>query len=87
VTADGRVFCDDMKVVSYSKVQCMARGYALEKANATCNGYNKDKDTYKLRTLEACEAHIRKELPTAKYFFFRPEDNWHCAPCPASFTG
>jgi hypothetical protein len=64
----------------------MARGYALEKTGSYCNGYNADKDTYKLRTLEACEAHIRKELPTAKYFFFRT-DNSHCAPCPTSFTG
>ena len=87
VTADGRIFCDDMKVVSYSKVQCMAKGHALQKAGANCKSFNSAKGTKSLRTLEACEAHVRQELPEAKFFFFKPQDDWHCAPCQESFAG
>ena len=65
----------------------MAKGHVLQKTGAYCNGYNTVKDTYSLRTVEACEAHIRTELPDAKFFFFNQQGNWACAGCPSSFTG
>jgi hypothetical protein len=65
----------------------MAKGTALMKKDVYCNGYLSSKSTTKLRTLEDCEAHIRKELPDQKYFFFNYADNFLCAGCPASFTG
>jgi hypothetical protein len=41
----------------------------------------------KLRSVEACGAHVKKADPYARYFFFREEGNYHCAACPPKYRG
>jgi len=50
-----------------------------------CSGYKKTATNH--RTVEACANWVRKVDDEAKYFFFRHQSNWHCSPCPQSYTG
>jgi FPC/CPF motif-containing protein YcgG len=50
-----------------------------------CSGYKKTATNH--RTVEACANWVKKVDDEAKYFFFRHQSNWHCSPCPQSYTG
>jgi hypothetical protein len=50
-----------------------------------CKGYKRS--AYNHRTVENCGRWVRTVDPYARFFFFREQSNWHCAPCPASYRG
>jgi hypothetical protein len=50
-----------------------------------CTSYRKT--NYKTRNVNACADWARLVDPYARYFFFREEGNYHCAPCPRTYTG
>jgi hypothetical protein len=39
------------------------------------------------RTVEKCAEWVRNVDPSARWFFFRRQSNWHCSPCPSSYRG
>jgi hypothetical protein len=53
--------------------------------NRYCTGYKKS--NYKTRSVEACLGWVRSISPWSRYFFFRSEGNYHCAPCPDRYRG
>jgi hypothetical protein len=50
-----------------------------------CHGYRQS--NYKLRSVIQCANWVRKVDDEARYFFFKEEGNFHCAPCPLTYTG
>jgi len=53
--------------------------------NRYCTNYKKSAMNH--RTVEKCMAWVQKVDPSAKHFFFRQEGNYHCSPCPSSYSG
>ena len=39
------------------------------------------------RNIEECYNWVKQKDPTARYFFFRPQSNWHCSPCESTYLG
>jgi hypothetical protein len=53
--------------------------------NRYCTGYRKS--IFSKRNVNACMSWVKQVDPHARYFFFRHEGNYHCSPCPKSYTG
>merc|ERR1711881_444056 len=53
--------------------------------NRYCTGYKKS--AFNHRNVIACANWVRKIDVYARYFFFREEGNYHCSPCPRTYTG
>ena len=54
--------------------------------NKYCAGYTQHiLDTKK--TVEDCLNWVKNADPTAGYFFWRPDGNYHCSPCPPAYGG
>jgi hypothetical protein len=50
-----------------------------------CTGYKKTTHSY--RNVRDCAAWVSRTDKEAKWFFFRHQSNWHCSPCPHTYTG
>jgi len=66
-------------------VYTWAKWYRRIAINRFCHGYKKS--AYNHRTVEACGTWVKSIDDEARYFFFREEGNYHCAPCPTTYTG
>jgi len=68
-----------------AKVYSWSKNYKRVAMNRYCTGYKKS--AFNHRTVTACAKWVGQVDREAKYFFFREEGNYHCSPCPQSYTG
>jgi FPC/CPF motif-containing protein YcgG len=74
------------KIIGWTRpTYAWAKWYKRVAFNRFCHGYKKSAMNH--RSVIECGRWVRQVDREAKYFFFREEGNYHCSPCPQSYTG
>lgn len=82
---DNSYLMDTYEYKDYNVSYKWAPYYSRTAYNRYCTGYKKS--AFNHRTVNACGAWVKSVDVDARHFFFREEGNYHCSPCPDSYTG